>query len=206
MHYTFDAFRICSIRCWGKERMQHFMNAVIMHQNGGYNNAGAFRRSCIIIHFVELHLLHTAFTKIWCAFSYVLHSAALRCSSRFTLDALRTLPISGSTADLPLPFWPVVLTHTHRQCSLSSVHPCRKPLWLSVVVSSTRRRLTPLSCSVPPPTTWWSRIQSSPSSALLLTRTTISWLKGCWPFSFVLHRVDIEWFDQMQPNIMQQNV
>ena len=104
MHYTFDAFRICSIRCWGKERMQHFMNAVIMHQNGGYNNAGAFRRSCIIIHFVELHLLYTAFTKIWCAFSYVLHSAALRCSSRFTLDALRTLPISGSTADLPLPF------------------------------------------------------------------------------------------------------
>ena len=27
----------------------------------------------LLIHFVELHLLHTAFTKIWCAFSYVLH-------------------------------------------------------------------------------------------------------------------------------------
>ena len=111
-----------------------------------------------------------------------LHSRCPSYASDFWLDC-------GLASAL---FWPVVLTHTHRQCSLSSVHPCRKPLSLSVVVSSTRRRLTPLSCSVPPPTTWWSRIQSSLSSALLLTRTTISWLKGCWPFSFVLHRVDIE--------------
>ena len=205
MHYTFDAFRICSIRCWGKERMQHFMNAVIMHQNGGYNNAGAFRRSCIIIHFVELHLLYTAFTKIWCAFSYVLHSAALRCSSRFTLDALRTLPISGSTADLPLPFL-ARRPHSYSQAVLTLIcSPLQKtPLALRrCLLNATTTHSVVVLCAstddvmIPDP----KLTAISPFTHENYDIMTEGLLTLLFCPSSSRHRVD-----QMQPNIMQQNV
>ena len=120
MHYTFDAFRICSIRCWGKEWMQHFMNAVIMHQNGGYNNAGAFRRSCIIIHFCwAAFVAYSIYQNLVCllvclAFRRVtmlltLHSRCPSYASDFWLDC-------GLASAL---FWPVVLTHTHRHSAHS---------------------------------------------------------------------------------------
>ena len=206
MHYTFDAFRICSIRCWGKERMQHFMNAVIMHQNGGYNNAGAFRRSCIIIHFVELHLLHTAFTKIWCAFSYVLHSAALRCSSRFTLDALRTLPISGSTADLPLPFSgpssSLILAGTVLTLICSPLQKTPLALRRCLLNATTTHSVVVLCAStddvmIPDP----KLTAISPFTHENYDIMTEGLLTLLFCPSSSRHRVD-----QMQPNIMQQNV